>query len=128
MTCNGRFWAGDREQAEQQPAIARQITTLVLSETTGSGDGFMKWNKRSCHGLTLFAAMAVLMMSGPVTAQLAPPSGASFGGSVPQSKNVVSGIAWYGVLQDGLAEAKRTDKPILFLTAAAQCQGVPGMW
>jgi len=40
----------------------------------------------------------------------------------------VSGIAWYGVLKDGLAEAKRTGKPILLITAAAQCSGVPGMW
>jgi hypothetical protein len=47
---------------------------------------------------------------------------------VPASKKVVPGIVWYGVLKDGLAEAKRTGKPILLITAAAQCGGVPGMW
>jgi hypothetical protein len=47
---------------------------------------------------------------------------------VPASKKVVPGIVWYGVLKDGLAEAKRTEKPILLITAAAQCGGVPGMW
>ena len=78
--------------------------------------------------LVLAATLAVLATSGPVSGQLAPPTGASYGGSVPGSKNVVSGIAWYGVLKDGLAEAKRTGKPILLITAAAQCGGVPGMW
>ena len=47
---------------------------------------------------------------------------------MPDSKTVKSGIAWYGVLDDGIAESKRTGKPILFITAAAQCNGVPGMW
>jgi len=78
--------------------------------------------------LVLSATLAVLTASGPASAQLAPPTGASYGGSVPTSKKVVPGIAWYGVLKDGLAEAKRTGKPILLITAAAQCGGVPGMW
>ena len=38
------------------------------------------------------------------------------------------GIAWYGVLSDGLAEAERTGKPILLVSAAPQCVGVSGMW
>ena len=76
----------------------------------------------------LSVAMAIVIMSRPANAQLSPPTGQSYGGSVPQSKKVVSGIAWYGVLNDGLAEAKRTGKPILFITAAAQCNSVPGMW
>lgn len=37
-------------------------------------------------------------------------------------------IQWFGVLNDGLAEAKRTGKPILLVSAACQCAGVPGMW
>lgn len=79
-------------------------------------------------GAALLAITGALLMSGTAAAQLAPPTGASYGGSVPQSKKVVSGIAWYGILEDGLSEAERTGKPILFITAAAQCQGVPGMW
>ncbi|MEM7697382.1 MAG: hypothetical protein AAF236_03150 [Verrucomicrobiota bacterium] len=47
---------------------------------------------------------------------------------MPASENVVSGIAWYGVLEDGLAEAEETGRPIFFITAAPQCGGVPGMW
>ena len=78
--------------------------------------------------LALSVAMAVVLLCSSVTAQLAPPTGDSYGGSVPKSRKVVSGIAWYGVLTEGLAEAKRTGKPILFITAAPQCRGVPGMW
>ena len=37
-------------------------------------------------------------------------------------------IAWYGTLKDGLAEAKRSNRPILLVSAAPQCQNVPGMW
>ena len=89
----------------------------------------MKSNTKHLRLITLFAAVAiVVMMSPPAKAQLAPPAGPSYGGSVPSSRKVVSGIAWYGVLKDGLAEAKRTGKPILLITSAAQCNGVPGMW
>lgn len=41
---------------------------------------------------------------------------------------IPSGIAWYGVLADGVAEAKATNRPIMLLSAAPQCAGVPGMW
>ena len=37
-------------------------------------------------------------------------------------------IAWYGQLSDGLAEAKRSRRPILLVSAAPQCQNVSGMW
>ncbi len=37
-------------------------------------------------------------------------------------------IDWYGTLDSGLAEAKRTNKPIFLLSAAPQCLGVPGIW
>lgn len=78
--------------------------------------------------LALSSTLALLASTGPASAQADPPTGPSYGGSVPTSKNVVPGIAWYGVLKDGLAEAARTGKPILLITAAAQCGGVPGMW
>ena len=37
-------------------------------------------------------------------------------------------IAWFATLSRGLAEAKRTGKPILFVSAAPHCAGVSGMW
>ena len=37
-------------------------------------------------------------------------------------------IAWYGTLKSGLAEAKRSGRPILLVSAAPHCTGVPGIW
>ncbi len=37
-------------------------------------------------------------------------------------------IAWHGTWQGGLAEAERTGKPILLVSAAPQCHNVPGVW
>ena len=37
-------------------------------------------------------------------------------------------IAWYGSLERAKAEAARSGRPILFLSAAPMCQGVPGIW
>lgn len=48
--------------------------------------------------------------------------------AVAQPKPNSGGIMWYATLESGLAEAKRTDRPILFLSAAPHCGGVSGMW
>ncbi|YCM42697.1 hypothetical protein V2O64_15395 [Verrucomicrobiaceae bacterium 227] len=39
-----------------------------------------------------------------------------------------SGIVWYPILKDGLAEARRTNKPIMFMAVASQCGGVSGVF
>lgn len=39
-----------------------------------------------------------------------------------------SGIAWFGRWEDARAEAQRTGRPILLMSAAPRCSGVPGMW
>jgi hypothetical protein len=75
---------------------------------------------------TTMVLAACLVQSAP--AQRPTSSGPSFGGNAPANKTIGPGIAWYGVLQDGLDEAKKTGRPILFVTAAPQCSGVPGMW
>ena len=38
------------------------------------------------------------------------------------------GIAWYPRLEDGISEAKRMNRPILFMAVASQCGGVPGVF
>ena len=38
------------------------------------------------------------------------------------------GIAWYGCLDTALAEARRSNRPIMFMSAASQCSGVPGVF
>jgi len=37
-------------------------------------------------------------------------------------------IAWFGTWEGGLAEAKRTGRPIFLVAAAPHCHGVPGIW
>ena len=39
-----------------------------------------------------------------------------------------SGIDWYTTLETGLAEAKRSGRPIMFMAAATQCSGVSGVF
>ena len=38
------------------------------------------------------------------------------------------GVAWYTTWESGLAEAKRSNRPIFFMSAAATCSGVPGVF
>jgi hypothetical protein len=39
-----------------------------------------------------------------------------------------SGIAWYTTWKTGLAEAKRSNRPIFFMSAATTCSGIPGVF
>lgn len=39
-----------------------------------------------------------------------------------------AGVAWYVTWETGLAEAKRSNRPIFFMSAAAQCSGVTGVF
>ena len=39
-----------------------------------------------------------------------------------------AGVAWYTTWDAGLAEAKRSNRPIFFMSAAAQCSGVSGVF
>ena len=38
------------------------------------------------------------------------------------------GIAWHGRLDMAIEEAQRTNRPIFFMAAASQCNGVPGVF
>jgi hypothetical protein len=49
-----------------------------------------------------------------------PPSG-----PIPSAQG---GIVWYGNLRQGVAEAKRTNRPILLISAAPHCHNVSGIW
>lgn len=52
----------------------------------------------------------------------------SIGGAAALPVESPGGIAWYATLERGLAEARRTGKPILFLSAAPHCGGISGIW
>lgn len=56
---------------------------------------------------------------------------AIYGCSPPDRQSqigVPNRIAWFATLASGLAEAERSGRPILFTSAAPQCEGVSGMW
>jgi len=38
------------------------------------------------------------------------------------------GVAWYTTWDSALAEAKRSQRPIFFMAAAAQCNGISGVF
>lgn len=40
----------------------------------------------------------------------------------------VAGIAWFTTWETGLAEAKRSNRPIFFMSAATTCSGIPGIF
>ncbi len=39
-----------------------------------------------------------------------------------------AGIAWYTTWETGLAEAKRSNRPLFFMSAATTCSGVSGVF
>lgn len=74
---------------------------------------------------TLLLATLLLGASSAVAAPAAQGPKGPLETHVPPTK---PGIAWFGTWADALAEAKRSKRPILFMSAAPQCQGVPGVW
>ncbi len=74
--------------------------------------------------ITLLLALAAL----PV---LQGPPARSGGPQAPPEVEVVeraARIAWFGIWEDAVAEAQRSGRPILLMSAAPSCSGVPGMW
>ena len=47
---------------------------------------------------------------------------------VGQALPPANSIQWFATLKAGLAEAQRTGKPILLVSAAPHCAGVSGIW
>lgn len=48
-------------------------------------------------------------------------------GASPQAVGA-SGLAWYTTWDTALAEAKRSNRPIFFMAAAATCGGISGVF
>ena len=49
-------------------------------------------------------------------------------GAAASSARQGGGIAWFGTLKSALAEAARTGRPILLISAAPHCHNVSGLW
>jgi len=71
--------------------------------------------KQSLFGLTVITAIGWIIS-------------ATTGAQSVQLAKTDAIIPYYATLERGLAEAKRTGKPILFVSAAPHCAGVSGMW
>ena len=50
--------------------------------------------------------------------------------SIGASKQEIgaAGVAWYTTWETALAEARRSGRPIFFMAAAAQCDGISGVF
>ncbi len=73
---------------------------------------------------TLMSTMASLALSAAVFAQGPRPHEL---GASPQAVGE-SGVAWYTTWDTALAEANRSNRPIFFMTAAATCRGISGVF
>jgi hypothetical protein len=55
--------------------------------------------------------------------------GLANGGRAAEYQNETGGrIAWFGTWKEGVAEAKRSHRPILLIAAAPHCHNVSGIW
>ena len=75
-------------------------------------------------GLTLSS----LIFCAPAFAQRAPRGGGPEARTAAATTSDGAIIQWFATLDRGLAEAKRTGKPILLVSGAPHCAGVSGMW
>ena len=72
---------------------------------------------------TLLAALAMTAIV-PCSAQGPRPT------DIGASRQAIGspGVAWYTTWDTALAEAKRSQRPIFFMAAAAQCDGISGVF
>jgi len=70
----------------------------------------------------IFALIGAAIVMG-TAAQAQPPGPPS--GPIPSAQG---GIVWFGTLKAGIAEARRTNRPILLISAVPHCHNVSGIW
>jgi len=79
-----------------------------------------------------WGALIAALLAAPLLARgeaAPPPAAAGPSQKAPVTKpQAGGGVQWFTHLKDGLAEARRTGKPILYLSAAPSCGGAPGVW
>ncbi len=80
--------------------------------------------------MSRMTTLAVLLVASVLQAQEGPPPGGPGRPPGPGVVKPIAGerIAWYGTWEAGLSEAKRTQRPILLVSAAPHCHEVPGVW
>ena len=83
------------------------------------------WERWSVHGVMKKVFLLFLASSCFVFSQRGPRPG-----DLTASPQAVgdAGIVWYTTWDTALAEAKRSNRPIFFMAAAATCSGIPGVF
>ena len=71
------------------------------------------------------AALLAVVAATAVLPRL-PAAGAEDGPAAAPSSS--AGIQWFATWTGGTAEAKRTGRPILLVSAAPHCHGISGLW
>lgn len=69
----------------------------------------------------------IFLLAAPLAYSQRGNRGASNIGASPQPVGE-AGIMWYTTWDTALAEAKRSNRPIFFMAAAATCNGIPGVF
>lgn len=82
--------------------------------------------KRICLPTLLTTLLTLSLASTASTAFAQGPRPTDLGAS-PQSVGD-AGVAWYTTWGTALAEAKRSNRPIFFMAAAATCNGISGVF
>jgi hypothetical protein len=72
-----------------------------------------------------WAIAFALLAAGPAGSAQRPGPPGPPSGPIPSAQG---GIVWYGSLRQGVREAKRTNRPILLISAAPHCHNVSGIW
>ena len=105
------------------------VCSTALAQVFSASNSVAYSAKSSAQGAVAQSGKSSGAKGGVTGARGGPPNG---GGPETKTTSPATGkdpaIQWYATLERGLAEAKRTNKPILFVTGAPHCSGVSGMW
>lgn len=110
-----------------------------MTGTCGTGARGLGWTSLSPLPLVmklrldlrpLLCVLVGLVLSAPAHAQRPDrgTGGKAAGDIGPRAEPEAAGIAWFGTWDGALAEATRTGRPILLMSAAPACREVPGVW
>jgi len=105
------------------------VCSTALAQVVSASSTVAHATKNSAQGAGAQSGKSSGAKGGANGGRGGPPNG---GGPETRTTSPATGkdpaIQWYATLERGLAEAKRTNKPILFVTGAPHCSGVSGMW
>ncbi len=110
------------------PARAKFRATTTDFRPSPALDCNPRTMRTNLHALIAATALASLAVCMPALAQRAPRGGGPEARTAAATTKDGAIIQWYATLDRGLAEAKRTGKPILLVSGAPHCAGVSGMW